>query len=346
MADRATKPEPTPEGDPGDGLPVPVTEALAETAESSGDLLTEVGDGRGDTLRHQGKVWARHIRSNGAPASASVDWDALRTFLADAHLLEHGVLSRLIHDNRSAFQDVIKQVMHSISADRSSDDNVQQSLASLDDAIKSGSPAMMKKRAQKAVAVIGKTIEERRVRQEAQVKELNAHLAHLRGELDVVRQQNLRDALTGVLNRRGFDTALERATTSNVPSCLFMIDADHFKQINDTHGHPGGDAALKALAGCLSQSLRGDDVVARYGGEEFGALASVQSREAGFELAKRILANVRALEIVHNGKRIHVTVSIGVSLMKAGDTPKTWLDRADKALYEAKQAGRDRAMIG
>ncbi len=172
--------------------------------------------------------------------------------------------------------------------------------------------------------------------------------------LEAAVQQRLNDAihadgLTGARNRRYLDTRLRDefafATRHNRPLCLLMLDIDHFKSINDRYGHPVGDVALKTLAETLMRQVRQEDVVVRYGGEEFLILARGISQVQGKQFAERIRACVQATDVpLADGKVLRLTVSVGVASLRLGlDTePAQIVARADAALYQAKQGGRNR----
>ncbi len=159
-----------------------------------------------------------------------------------------------------------------------------------------------------------------------------------------------RDAMTGLLNRGAIEQALadslQRARSHGSGLALLVLDVDHFKRINDHHGHPVGDAVLVALADALRHAVRTGDVVARAGGEEFWILASDVDGAKAYELAERIrlaitMASPRAAE-----SRLHVTASIGVALYRGGgETARDIIVRADRALYAAKAAGRDQVAM-
>lgn len=150
-----------------------------------------------------------------------------------------------------------------------------------------------------------------------------------------------RDGLTGIANRRKFDAflqkAAQRAQADASPLGLALIDVDHFKAYNDSHGHQAGDDALIRVAGCLTESVRGDTLVARYGGEEFAIVAPGCGLEDIQHLAERIRAHVAQ-------SSLGMTVSIGVSELRPGEPVADGLARADAALYQAKSAGRDRVV--
>jgi len=156
------------------------------------------------------------------------------------------------------------------------------------------------------------------------------------------------DGLTGLLNRRAWTAAasrqLELARRYHRPVCLVMLDADHFKQINDQYGHPAGDAVLKALATALAGQLRQTDLLGRLGGEEFGILLP-ETDAAGLQLVgQRLLQAVRDSRVRHEGRTLQFTISIGATLrLEHGpDDLETLIKEADDALYQAKHGGRDR----
>jgi diguanylate cyclase (GGDEF)-like protein len=155
------------------------------------------------------------------------------------------------------------------------------------------------------------------------------------------------DALTGLLNRRSAAAELERevsyAHRHGTPLGVIMVDLDHFKQINDRHGHDGGDAALVGAAAALRGALRGSDFCARWGGEEFVVVARNADAPGTVVVAERIRTALAAAAIFDGaGIPIPVTASCGVAVLRAGDDVATVLTRADEALYAAKRSGRNR----
>ena len=155
------------------------------------------------------------------------------------------------------------------------------------------------------------------------------------------------DALTGLPNRRYFDEfcgLLARRRRAEDAVGVLMIDIDLFKKLNDAHGHDTGDIVLRAVGGAIMSAVREDDVPARYGGEEFVVLLRNPSREIALEVGERVRAAVRALDLRDLGVA-KVTVSVGVAVAQLPDEPITDLIKAaDRALYRAKRAGRDRVI--
>ncbi|MEF2230870.1 MAG: PAS domain S-box protein [Pseudodesulfovibrio sp.] len=162
-----------------------------------------------------------------------------------------------------------------------------------------------------------------------------------------LRELATTDALTGLNNRRWFmelaQTEFSRSRRYNRSLAMFMMDIDHFKLVNDTHGHDVGDQVLSALAGIAVGALREADLLGRLGGEEFGVLLPETSRQAAMDVAERLRLAVEDAVIHTNAGDLRITVSIGVAIMGgATGTVDALLKDADVALYEAKQSGRNR----
>ncbi len=155
------------------------------------------------------------------------------------------------------------------------------------------------------------------------------------------------DGLTGLANHRtfqhAFDMMLERGRRSQCPLCLVFCDLDHFKQINDTYGHPFGDEVLRRVAGVFLKTIRRVDLAARYGGEEFALLLEGADEQGGRQMAERIRLGVERLSLSHRGQPVPVTVSMGLAFFpKDAEDKDTLVSHADQALYRAKTGGRNR----
>lgn len=168
--------------------------------------------------------------------------------------------------------------------------------------------------------------------------------------LEALRRLATRDQLTGLLNRREFDRILteeeERARRFGLPLALVMLDIDHFKSVNDTHGHPAGDSVLREVARRLGARFRTVDRVARFGGEEFALILVQTDRSAALEIARSVCSVVeRDPILVSDNIALNVTISAGVAALPVDAKNGTGLiAAADKALYAAKTRGRNRAV--
>ncbi len=204
----------------------------------------------------------------------------------------------------------------------------------------------------KEISQLRDTVREKSKRDKSRMKELAGKVSGLKDELEQVRSEAERDGLTGVYNRKTFDLYIEEMVNRNAtvpsPFSLMLIDVDDFKIINDTHGHTVGDRVLASVAGNCRRQIRGDDFVGRYGGEEFVVVlphASLRNaHKKAKQLCKEFAATRYSLDGSDGGETLSLTVSIGVSAFKKGDTPTAIIDRADKALYEAKQSGKNKAL--
>lgn len=184
-------------------------------------------------------------------------------------------------------------------------------------------------------------------RLQASTEEVNS----LTESLHRAQSEALRDPLTDLRNRRGFeqsaaDLGLQRGNLENI--ALLMIDIDHFKAVNDTHGHVLGDKVLRAVAHVLKSNIKGRDVAARLGGEEFVVLLPDTSVAGAVTLGKQICALVshgRIKRAAGEGTIGQVTLSVGVAVARTGESLESLMERADAALYEAKRSGRARVTV-
>lgn len=175
---------------------------------------------------------------------------------------------------------------------------------------------------------------------------------YLQGLIDGLCELSLKDPLTGLANRRHFRAVLEReidrVTRSGEAALLLMLDIDHFKKVNDVHGHSAGDMVLQSVARTLSACVRPMDTLARYGGEEFAVVLPACQSAFGHAVAERIRRAVANTPIrISPSVELNVTVSIGgaFALQWIRSTTLLWIDRADNQLYQAKSLGRNRVSI-
>ncbi|HHJ13792.1 MAG TPA: GGDEF domain-containing protein [Gammaproteobacteria bacterium] len=182
------------------------------------------------------------------------------------------------------------------------------------------------------------------------LKSLEAETQQLRARVDEERAQAKTDALTGIPNRLAWEERLEQevARWRRFGTALVIVvwDIDHFKQINDRFGHKAGDKVLRALARVLEDNIRETDFVARYGGEEFAQLMTGSSLEDSLKVADKLRAAIENTGFHFRDQRVKITASCGLAQFGEQDTPDSCFERADKALYRAKAAGRNRCETG
>ncbi len=168
---------------------------------------------------------------------------------------------------------------------------------------------------------------------------------------EALRTQSVRDALTGLYNRRYLEEVLDRevrrAARAEQTVGILMIDLDHFKKFNDTYGHEAGDVVLRETGASLTKGIRAEDFVCRFGGEEFVVILPTADPETSRARAERLRMKMRELTIMYQGKSLGmITISVGVAAFPAhGTSPKELMAAADAALYEAKRGGRDKVVV-
>ncbi|HEY2410568.1 MAG TPA: GGDEF domain-containing protein [Polyangiaceae bacterium] len=274
------------------------------------------------------------------------DFGGARRYFAAQRANERDFVGRSLGNLREAVQAFARCLTTSVSADRAADQRVGTELGKLVGAFQSNDAAAIRREAESVVSVVQEVIAARAASQARLLDELSQKVSELRAELQEVREKAALDPLTQLYNRASLDAHLDRVADlsfllSSNP-CLLMIDVDHFKATNDSHGHAVGDQVLRRVADELVRNfLRREDFVARYGGEEFVVVIPDSSLHNAVQRAERVRQAISELEIVNGAQRVPVTVSIGLAAQASGDTGTSWLARADAALYEAKNAGRN-----
>ncbi len=308
-----------------------------------------------DTFLAECAAYARHVENGAAIPSAGIellpdggrDWSQVRRFFIDRRHDERDFVTERLGDYRAVVEDLVAGLRQIGEREQLTEDSIIQCLATIEQAVNAGGLAEIERAVSQAVQDVSETFARQREEYEHRINELNERMSSLRQDLVAAREAMTRDTLTEVFNRGAFDTGIEQCVNlyfmTHQPVTLVLIDLDHFKSINDRCGHAAGDAVLRAVGEALSRSfIRKSDLVSRYGGDEFAVILSDTSAANARPLLERFLARVREIEIP-NGTDLELTCSVGYAEITASDDAKSLIDRADKALYEAKAAGRDRA---
>ncbi|HMN80291.1 MAG TPA: diguanylate cyclase [Burkholderiaceae bacterium] len=279
---------------------------------------------------------------NGARLSTAVTFDLYKRYMIDR-------VEMAVNNARSGLLDVLGKMQGTLVDANSRASGFNEDIESF-----SRSIASTDDRAE-LLANVGDMLERARSMSEAfdsiraNVSAGKQDIDRLTDELDRMRLEAQTDPLTSLMNRRGFDTALkammERAVQDHSELSLLMLDIDHFKRVNDSYGHLFGDQVIRGVAQAIKSLVKGRDIGARFGGEEFTVLLP----NTGLDGAKVVASNIRALversKIRRNNSSEaigNLTVSIGVATWHLGESGESLVDRADRALYEAKRSGRNR----
>ena len=199
------------------------------------------------------------------------------------------------------------------------------------------------------VRALREVVTERQVADAQATAALRAEVEQLRTKVEKATHAARVDPLTQAANRAAFDEEIARrcrlAEAGGEGFALLLADIDHFKSINDTHGHPVGDRVLNALVTFLRDRVRRDDMIARWGGEEFAVLLPSASLRVAFAKAKTLVSELAESDwTIDQARTLRFTASFGVTAWEKGDEPAAMVERVDRALYAAKHAGRNRAM--
>ncbi|MCC7367773.1 MAG: diguanylate cyclase [Chloroflexi bacterium] len=327
---------------------------------SFGQHAFEIGGVDITTFARQCDAWAKHL-AIGAPhpdadpndpaaARQPRDWVGARHFFARRREQETTAITTSLGNLREVIADLTERLATNLVEDQAGDSRLAEHVERLRAASSLESVQALQQEVSTVAGLLTCLLEDRNRVVRAQLVELDTRIAALSEELQEVRRESSLDGLTRVFNRGAFDRAFGRmfrlASVSADAACLVLVDLDHLKTINDRYGHRAGDEALRIFADHLVRSFpRRSDFVARYGGDELVAILPRTSAADSTRLATRFLESIRQVTVNSDSQPFRITSSMGLAELKRGESQAVWLDRADRALYEAKAAGRDRLVI-
>lgn len=301
---------------------------------------------------------ARHIENGAGVPSFDIQpatdghrsWGRVRRVIADRRHAENQFVTERLGDYRDVVEDLVGGLRNIVTRDQRTEDTICESLEAIKAAVETGDIARIKSSLSNTVQQVEATFTEQRREYEQRLEELNERMSGLRKDLVDAREEMQRDSLTNAYNRGAFDTAIQRSLSMQLiihqPVTLMMIDLDNFKQVNDSYGHAAGDDALRQLGDTLARNfIRKSDIVARYGGDEFAVILPDTSAVHARKLIERFLKQAAGIRISAAPDEALVTCSVGYTELCDEDTVEVLVARADKALYEAKFAGRNRAVF-
>lgn len=334
-------------------------EGLGGALRSFGRTAFAFDDLAPEAIARRFEAWAQHLlvlapspdRPEGAEKTAETrrDWAGLRRFLADHRKREVAYVTESVDGLRDAVWAFVRSLNRVLGNERSADVDVVTHLKKLREATEKRSPEDLKREVLATAAAIEGVIVDRRRKQMSHTEELGKRIRALSEQLAEARREGQLDALTKLNNRKAFDAFVDRvgdlSGVFHQPVTLLMVDVDHFKKVNDTFGHPTGDEVLRGIADVLARTfLRKSDFVARYGGEEFAIVLADTPIAGARTIIERFRTALKTLCFQRGGRVFGVAVSIGVAEIKPGEPVKAWIERSDRALYAAKQQGRNRVV--
>ena len=303
--------------------------------------------------------WQRHATMGSpledAEEASSVgvverDWNGVVRAVTEQRREEHRHVTGSINELRDALWSCVETVHNAVKVDQQTDVTTNDQMDKARNALKRLQPGSIKQEVLGAVTAIEGALQARREQQADQYTNLAVKLDRLGKQLEEARKESTTDALTGLGNRKMFDTMIARAiqmfSMGRQPVVLLMIDMDKLKLVNDMYGHQAGDTAIATLATALSKVfLRQSDVLCRYGGDEFAAILHNTDWKMAQTLARRLQDTLSGLPAPHPAMEFSIGASVGVAQLEPLEEVEEWKARADKALYKAKQSGRDRVAI-
>ena len=296
----------------------------------------------------------RHIE-NGSPVpnlaiepavGGQRSWGPVRRFYVERRQSEKDFVTHRMKDYRGVVEDLVLGLREICAQGNSTEETITMSLKSVEDVVAGGELPDIKRALADTISTVGEAFVRQRREYEQQIEGLQDRMSGLRQDLVAAHEEMKLDPLTDIYNRRAFDTSIERCLNVHFmlkqPISMVMIDVDNFKSINDSYGHAKGDEVLRTIAECLSRAfIRKNDLITRFGGDEFAVILPDTSLKKSKVSINRFLQSVRVAEIADFPDEVRISCSAGCTEIVDGDTFETLIGRADEALYEAKQAGRN-----
>jgi diguanylate cyclase len=356
----------------GAGAAAPAANALASAEDSLGLVLDALGgvltalsrypidlpDRSGEDISRELTKWHRHAtlgyaldeHHQGSVGVHERDWDGVVRTITEQRRDEHRYVESSINELRDALWACVETVHNAVKVDHSTDATTEQQMDRAKTALKRMQTGSIKQEVLGAVLAIEGALQTRREQQQEQYVSLATKLDRLGRQLEEARRESTTDVLTGLGNRKLFDMMAQRAlqmfSLGRQPVVLLMIDMDKLKMVNDMYGHQAGDGAIQNLGKALSKTfLRQSDVLCRLGGDEFAALLHNTDWKMAQTLAKRLQEQLAQMPAPHPSMEFSLGASVGVAQLEVHEEVEEWIARADKALYKAKQNGRERVCV-
>ncbi|HLZ27141.1 MAG TPA: GGDEF domain-containing protein [Chloroflexota bacterium] len=311
-----------------------------------------------DVLRQTCETWARHVLTGAWPPghTAAQDghraWKAVGDFLVLRRHVEQELVATSLADLRQAVVVIAEAVGGSLVHEHADTDALLKAVSTLQLVAADGSLEELRNEVRRAADQLHNLAAERDTRQRElsdRVTLLSDQVQILVEEVRQAQQVGTTDAMTGLLNRAGYEAATRRELLSLRPGHLLslaLIDLDDLKWVNDQHGHAAGDAAIRALADSLRATCRTTDYLARIGGDEFAVILKDADAHAADRIVGRFLQELwsRNIPVSSGSDPIRVSASVGIAQAGPIDDVQAWTERADRWMYQAKGMGKNRVM--
>lgn len=285
-----------------------------------------------------------------SPEEAEKTMFRLRQFISSYRIDEYSYVQNTFDDFKRIIWDFADHLGEEAHAEDSSQADINQSLEGLREAVESNSIEELRAKSREFINFYLKHQTNKNDRRSKRMESIKKNLTTVKKQLMEANQTARRDHMTGAHNRRSYDEQVRRylqlQDIDKEPMTLILLDIDFFKKINDAYGHDIGDFVLKECVRLLQESFsREEDFIARLGGEEFGVILPGCNVEAAVKMADEAMARIRKEVFVQDNLEIRFTVSMGIAQYSPGESPDNWYKRADEALYNSKQTGRNKHTI-
>ena len=339
-------------------------ESLGLVLDALGGVLTalsrypiDLPDRSGEDISRELSKWHRHAtlgyaldEAQGSVGVHERDWDGVVRTVTEQRREEHRYVESSISELRDALWACVETVHNAVKVDHVADSTTEQQMERAKTALKRMQTGSIKSEVLGAVLAIEGALQTRREQQQEQYVCLATKLDRLGKQLEEARRESTTDPLTGLGNRKLFDVMAARAlqlfSLGRQPVVLLMVDMDKLKLVNDMYGHQSGDVAIQNLGKALSKTfLRQSDVLCRLGGDEFAAILHSTDWKMAQTLARRLQEQLAMMPAPHPSMEFSVGASVGVAQLEIHEEVEEWIARADKALYKAKQNGRERVCV-
>jgi diguanylate cyclase len=330
-------------------------EALANVVRTVGRFAMDAPELSARQAEQLAEHWSQHLLirrpkpgDEARSGTPSRDYRALVDFVTQQRKNENSYIGKALEDLRHTVWAFVHSLNRALADESDGDTRVAGHLAQLRSAAERGSIEELRQAAVTAATSITDIVEQRRLRQLQRNAELGQRLASLGRQLEDARRESALDALTQLSNRRAFDEYAAQTVELNAfyeqTTALLLIDLDDFKRVNERYGQQVGDEVLRTFGRCLIKTFpRKADFAARYGGDAFAVVLPETDLKGAIALGERLRASLRKLEYL-SCPDLSLTVSIGASALQPLESLARWLERTERALRDAQQAGRDRAV--